>query len=282
MLIVNIITKERDEMTLLLMILAIVIGSAISLIGGSLIFTTKKRRQQAILYAMPFGAGALLAAAFFDLLPESFELGDPRQLLLWTLGGFLFFFILERIAGWFHHHHDHDGNTKNASQRGLIIVGDLMHNAIDGVAIGAAFLVNPALGIVTTLAVSAHEVPKELGTFALLLSRGWKDRTVLLANVATAVATIVTAVIVYTLGSDDGLPIAYLLAITAGFFIYIAASDVIPDIHEQPRKTGMIQAAVLVFGIVLIGSLITVLHSTELHGHDSAHADEHSQVEHGH
>ena len=246
-------------MELLWMVLAIIAGSSISLLGGSLIFTTKKRREQAILIAMPFGAGALLAAAFFDLLPESFEMGNPRTLLLWTLAGFIFFFLLERTAGWFHHHHEHDDHAKNASQRWLIVFGDLMHNAIDGVAIDAAFLANPAHGFITTIAVSAHEVPKELGTFALLLSRGWQDRKVLLANVATAVATIVTAVLVYTLGSDEKLPVDVLLAMTAGFFLYVAASDIIPDIHEQPQRTGMIQAAALVVGVVLVGWVITLL-----------------------
>lgn len=258
-------------MNLLLMIAAIFVGSAISLLGGALLFTTRKRRKQAILLAMPFGAGALLAAAFFDLLPEAFELGNPRELLLWTLGGFLAFFVLERYAEWFHHHHEHDElSGRRASQRKLIVIGDLVHNAIDGAAIGAAFVASPALGVVTTIAVSAHEIPKELGTFALLLSRGWKDRTVLLANVATAVATLVVAISVFVLGSSEQLPIAPLLAVTAGFFLYIAASDVIPDIHEQKRKTGMIQACTLLIGIVIVGGLITILHNTDLntHGHD--------------
>jgi zinc and cadmium transporter len=247
-------------MTLIWMILAIIAGSSISLLGGALIFTTKKRRQQAILIAMPFGAGALLAAAFFDLLPEAFEIGEPRTLLLWALAGFIAFFLLERTAGWFHHHHDHgDMHSKNASQRGLIVFGDLMHNAIDGVAIGAAFLANPALGFITTIAVSAHEIPKELGTFALLLSRGWRDRTVLLANVATAVATVIAAVFVYTLGSTQHLPVDILLASTAGFFLYVAASDIIPDIHEQNQKTGTIQAITLVIGVILVGIVITLL-----------------------
>ncbi len=253
------------------MITAIIIGSAISLLGGALIFTTKKRRQRAILLAMPFGAGALLAAAFFDLLPEAFEQGESSELLLWMLGGFLLFFLFERSASWFHHHHEHDIHLKNSNQRKLIVFGDLMHNAIDGVAIGAAFVVNPALGIITTIAVSAHEIPKELGTFALLLSRGWRDRTVLLANVATAVATIFTAVVVYLLGSGEQLPVAILLAVTAGFFVYIAASDIIPDIHEQPRGPGMIQAGMLVVGVILVGGLITVLHSINLDEHEHGH-----------
>lgn len=245
------------------MVAVIMVGSAISLVGGAVIFTTKKRRALAVLLAMPFGAGALLGAAFFDLLPESFALGEPKQLLLWTLAGFLGFFLLERLAGWFHHHHDHEepDQGKNQRQRVLIVIGDLMHNALDGIAIGVAFLVSPATGVITTIAVSAHEIPKELGTFALLLSRGWRGRIVLLANILTAIATLVTASLVFWLGSADSLPEAPLLALTAGFFVYVAASDIIPDIHEQPRRTGSIQALILLTGVLFVGLVVSLLES---------------------
>ena len=246
-------------MTVFYMILATLAGSVVSLVGGLLLLRAKKRRQAAILLTLPFGAGALLAAAFFDLLPEAFELGDPGELLLWTLAGFIFFFLLERSASWFHHHHDHDGSHQNAQQRRLIVVGDIMHNAIDGLAIGAAFLVSIPTGIITAVAVSAHEIPKELGTFALLLSRGWKDKTVIIANLLTAIATVATALLVYSLGSDAHLPVAPLLALTAGFFIYVAASDIIPEIHEQPHRTGMIQAVMLLTGIAVVGTVVTLL-----------------------
>ena len=263
-------------MDFLWMILAIIIGSSISLLGGSLIFTTKKSRNKAILLAMPFGAGALLAAAFLDLLPEALEMTDYFEVMVWTLVGFIAFFLLERTAGWFHHHHDHTtGKPADSSQRWLIVIGDLTHNAIDGVAIGAAFLANPALGIITTIAVSAHEIPKELGTFALLLSRGWKDKKVLLANVATAVATIIAASVVYLMGTHDEKLLGVLLAVTAGFFLYIAASDIIPDIHEQPQKTGMLQAGALVVGLVSVGILISFLHNTEMHSHGSESSGTH-------
>lgn len=247
-------------MTLVTLIITILLGSALSFIGGLLLLRAKKHRELAILLTLPFGAGALLAAAFFDLLPEAFELGEPRELLMWTLGGFTLFFVLERCATWFHHHHEHDANQhQNVQQRRLIIIGDIMHNAIDGLAIGAAFLVSIPTGIITALAVSAHEIPKELGTFALLLSRGWTNKTVLLANLATAFATIVTALIVFFLGSDAHIPVGPFLALTAGFFIYVAASDIIPDIHEQPRRMGTIQAAMLVGGIAIVGTVITLL-----------------------
>lgn len=246
-------------MTILLMILAIVIGSGISLLGGALLLRFKKQRRRALLLTMPFGAGALLAAAYFDLLPESFELGKPRTMLLYALAGFIFFFVLERCASWFHHHHEHGEHAHNARQRWLIIFGDMAHNAIDGLAIGAAFLVNVPTGIVTTLAVSAHEIPKELGTFALLLSKGWKDKTVILANLATAVATVVAALAVYAIGDTLDSLVGPMLGLTAGFFIYVAASDIIPDIHEQPQKVGTVQAAMLVVGLVLVGWVIELL-----------------------
>ena len=248
-------------MTFLYMILAIIIGSSISLIGGMLLFRFKTRRQLAIMLSLPFGAGALLAAAFFDLLPESFELGEPRHMLIYALVGFIVFFLFERLAPWFHHHHEHEveEDVRNAHQRRMIMFGDLTHNMIDGVAIGAAFLVDIPTGVITTLAVSAHEIPKELGTFAMLLSKGWRGLIVVLANMATAIGTIVMAALVYWSGLDISATIAPLLAATAGFFIYIAASDIIPDIHEQPRRIGTAQAGMLLFGLVGVAAVITRL-----------------------
>ncbi len=245
--------------TFAMMILAILAGSAISLIGGALIFITRKQRTKAINIALPFGAGALLAAAFFDLLPESFNYGDPKVLLVWALVGFTLFFVLERTASWFHHHHEHDQAAQHHHQNILVMIGDLLHNAIDGLAIAAAFLASPATGFITTIAVSAHEIPKELGTFGILLSRGWKDRKVLLANIATAVGTLAAASAVYLLGSSVVLPIGPLLALTSGFFIYVAASDIIPDIHEQPRRLGTVQAGILVVGMILVATVIKLL-----------------------
>lgn len=247
-------------MTILYMILAIIFGSAISLAGGLLLLRTKKYRERALLLALPFGAGALLAAAFFDLLPESFELAHPATMLLYALGGFLAFFMLERLAGWFHDHHDH-GMARDVRQRRLIVVGDIIHNAIDGMAIGAAFLVSVPTGIIATIAVGAHEVPREIGTFALLLSRGWQDKKVIIANLLTIIATVIAALVIYLVGVDMDAFVAPLLAIVSGVFIYIAASDIIPDIHEQPQRTGMIQAGMLIFGLVIVALLIELLHT---------------------
>jgi len=271
-----------EAMTVFIMILVIIAASLISLVGGIALIKVKKKRDLALLLTMPFGAGALLAAAFFDLLPEAFEQADPRTLLMYCLGGFLVFFLLERLAGWFHKHHDHHGERETAQQRRLIMVGDLVHNVIDGLAIGAAFLVSIPTGIITTLAVAAHEIPKELGTFAILLSKGWRGRTVVLANLATAIGTIIAAVAVYSLGSGFEEIVPPLLALTSGFFIYVAASDIIPDIHERPRKEGTLQAGMLLVGVVLVGLAIGLLHETGAHSHGvEAHSHEEEVPAHG-
>jgi zinc and cadmium transporter len=246
-------------MEMLYMTIAIVVGSLLSLMGGFVLLRVKKRRQAALLLTMPFGAGALLAAAFFDLLPESFEGADPAAMLLYCLAGFMAFFLFERLASWFHHHHQHEEGANHAPQRWLIILGDLTHNVIDGIAIGAAFLVSIPTGLITTFAVATHEIPKELGTFAFLLTRGWKDKTVVLANLATAVGTVIAALVVYLVAKESHDFIPPLLALTSGFFLYVAASDIIPDIHEQPQKIGTIQAAMLIIGVVLVGGIITLL-----------------------
>lgn len=251
--------QYTDMDTVWLMLLAIVAGSMISLVGGATLFLAKRRRDRAVQIALPLGAGALLAAAFFDLLPESFDHGEPRSLLLWTLVGFTAFFLFERLATWFHHHHEHSLGKRNESQNRMVVVGDLLHNMIDGVAIGAAFIANPLTGLITTLAVSAHEIPKELGTFGILLSRGWRDRKVLWANVMTAVGTLIVALLTYYIGQTMILPLGPLLAVTAGMFIYIAASDIIPDIHEQSRRVGTWQAAILVASMCVMGLVITLL-----------------------
>ena len=141
----------------------------------------------------------------------------------------------------------------------MLMIGDLLHNMIDGVAIGAAFLSNPMTGIITTLAVSAHEIPKELGTFGILLARGWRDKTVVLANALTAIGTLVVAIAVYSGNSLISIPEGELLALTSGMFIYIAASDIIPSIHEQPRQKANQQALMLLVGVLLVAGLISLL-----------------------
>lgn len=241
------------------MVMAIVAGSVLSLLGGATIFLTKKKRAHAITIALPFGAGALLAAAFLDLLPEAVE--GAEQALVYALGGFLLFFVLERVLGWFHHHHHHgnEQEKRNKTHVNLVIIGDTIHNAIDGVAIGAAFLVSVPTGIITALAVAAHEIPQEIGDFGILLGKGMRPRRVVLVNLLSSLATVALALVTFWLGGSNALPIAPILALVAGMFIYIAASDIIPDIHEKPHATALRQSLMLLLGVVVVAVAVNLL-----------------------
>ena len=236
------------------------IGGIFSLIGGALLLSRKKSAEGLAIYATPFAAGVLLAAAFTDLIPEALnDSSDATQTLSYVLYGIVVFFLLEKFLRWFHHHHEHEGKEKASNS--LVIIGDTLHNALDGVAIGAAFLANPSVGILTTLAVAAHEIPQEIGDFGLMLRNGMSRSKVLQVNIISAFATTITAMLTYTLGDFDRFPLSQLIAITAGFFIYIASSDIIPEIHEKLTKGKRdIRPWLLV-----IGALTTVLLTSFAH-----------------
>jgi len=236
------------------------LGSVISLVGGMVLLRATRLRQQVIVYALPFGAGTLLATAFVSTLPEALEDREPSEILMWALSGFLLFFALERLVGWFHHHHHDDVHGgRDRVHTYLVVIGDTLHNAIDGIAIGAAFLVNPAAGITMSIAVAAHEIPQEIGDFGILLGKGLKPRRVIAVNLMSAMATVVMAMATFWLGGLYQLDASPLLALAAGFFIYIAASDLIPDIHEKPHREGTKQAAMLILGVVAIIAVTSAL-----------------------
>lgn len=268
----------------LLLIGASLVGSLFSLIGGFLLLAKRIKVEQVQRIAVPFAAGALLAAALLDLLPEALE-GNETTLTVMSLVlcGFVVFFVLERFLGWFHHHHDHheQGLKRRQSTRSLIVVGDTLHNAIDGMVIGAAFLADPVVGIITTAAIAAHEIPQEIGDFGVLLSLGMRRRTVLLVNILSAVATVVAAVLVFGLGTTLTAYEPVLLALAAGMFIYIAGSDLVPTIHEErSAKVANYQTMILLFGVVFIGLTTTLTHEfleTQL---DAGHGSEHIEEQH--
>ena len=260
----------------LILIAAVLFGSLLSLAGGIYLLYGKTGVGTLQRVAVPFAAGALLAAAFLDLLPEALEMESADLVLGLALLGLVVFFVLERSLGWFHHHHDDESHGEKRQTSSLIIIGDTLHNFIDGLAIGAAFLVDPAVGIVTTAAIAAHEIPQEIGDFGLLLSKGMSKRKVLLVNVFSAVATLIGAALVFGLAGQIGLSEGILLAITAGFFIYIAASDIIPTIHAEPeRRWANIQTAVLIAGIAIVGIAGHFAHEYIAHSGE----DEHSETE---
>ncbi|HTE21498.1 MAG TPA: ZIP family metal transporter [Candidatus Limnocylindria bacterium] len=258
------------------------VGGVFSLVGGMLLLSRKKTAEALARYSTPFAAGALLAAAFFDLLPESLHELDAEIAARWILGGMVLFFLLEHFLHWFHHHHEHDGkHSQVSSPAPLIIAGDSIHNLLDGVAIGAAFLIDVPTGIVAAIAVAAHEIPQEIGDFGLLLKFGYARRRVILINVLSALTSTIGALVTFWLGSESELPVGALLAVTAGMFIYIASSDLIPTIHEESkRKVGHLAAALLIAGIVVIGITTTVAHQYIDTGHAEEEASAHVEGAH--
>lgn len=270
----------------LLLIIFALIGSVFSLVGGLFMLFNTRAGKLLQKVAVPFAAGALLAASFFDLIPEALH-QSGGEIIPWVLAGFLIFFVLERFLRWFHHHHEHK-NGQDQANRSLIIIGDSLHNFIDGLAIGAAFLVSPITGIVTTFAVALHEIPQEIGDFGLLLSKGMRRRNVLLANIFSALTTVVGAALVFGAGQTLDLPTAAMLAITAGFFIYIAASDIVPTIHQKSSmRTANWETAILLFGVAVVALVTVNLHqvidTSHSHGEESSqHEQEHEANAHEH
>lgn len=247
------------------------VGGVFSLAAGIILLSRRRWADKLAKYAMPFAAGALLSAVFLDLLHEGVEEAEPETVLMAALAGVIIFFFGERFLHWFHHHHQHqqleDDSGNPQRQLGdpstsLVIIGDTVHNALDGVAIAAAFLVSVPTGIVTTLAVAAHEIPQEIGDFGLLLAKGMRRGKVLLVNVLSALATVAAAVLTFALGSADRLPLGVLIGLSAGFLLYIATSDIIPDIHERAPKHRLLdwQPLLLLAGALIVGAAIQLAH----------------------
>lgn len=249
------------------------IGGVFSLLGGMLLLSRRRTAEALAKYATPFAAGALLAAAFFELLPEAIESTAEGAATRWTLLGIIIFFLMEHFLHWFHHHHEHKDKTMRATAP-LIIIGDTLHNFLDGIAIGAAFLINVPTGIVTALAVATHEIPREIGDFGLLLKRGYSRGNVIRINALSALVSTAGAMLTFWIGSYATLPTGEFLAITAGMFIYIATSDLIPAIHQTfNKKYNYVAVALLLLGILTVGIATEIAHEYI----DSAdHGNEHN------
>ncbi len=239
------------------------LGSVGSLIGGLLLIMKERVALAVSHFLASFAAGVLLAFAFFDLLPEAAEAASAGKvdIFFWTLVGILSFFLLERFIHWFHHHEQvHEHERESQSTVPLIIIGDTMHNFVDGVVIAATFLVDARLGMVTTAAIAAHEIPQEIADFGLLLHKGLSKTRVVLINILSACAAFVGALLTYFLGSIVEQYVPLLLALTAGFFIYIATSDLIPEIqYEKNRTYALVKAGLLIAGAVSIWVILRLV-----------------------
>ena len=274
---------------LILIIIFTAVGGVLSVMAAAVFLLLRDHHRNAVLpHGISFAIGALLAVAFWGLIPEAFAEVKPEQFQALSgtiLAGILGFFVLEKLLIWRHchygsceahgddgqgddhaHGHSHSHGHGNAKSAGaLIILGDSIHNFVDGVLIAAAFLTDVQLGIVTSLAVAAHEIPQEVGDFAILLDSGYSRGKALFYNILASLTTVLGGVLAYFSLEDlhDSLP--YFLALAASSFIYIAVADLIPSLHTKTdMKTSLQQIALIAAGVFLICSLHGIVHNIEL------------------
>ena len=272
---------------LLLIILFTAIGGILSVLAAAVFLLLPDHRRNAVLpHGISFAIGALLAVAFWGLIPEAFATANPAQIQTLSgtiLAGILGFFILEKLLIWRHCHygaceaHGDDGHEDShehghvfshshnhgiaKSTGALIIVGDGIHNFVDGVLIAAAFLTDAQLGIVTSLAVAAHEIPQEVGDFAILLQSGYSKGKALFYNVLASLSTVLGGILAYFSLEDLHQSLPYFLALAASSFIYIAVADLIPSLHKKTdMKNSLQQIALIAAGVLLICSLHSITH----------------------
>ena len=237
--------------TLFYIIAATLIISLISLVGGLLMLVKEKLAEHLAVHFLSLAAGVLLATAILDLLPEAVESASQvGNVYLLIIAGIVFFFFAERYLLWFHHHDEPHGLKPT---RYLILFGDAMHNLMDGLAVGASFSVSPQLGIITSLAVAGHEIPQELADLAILVKGGMKIEKALLFNFLSALTAILGGLIAFAFASIAQFTIPFFIAFTTGMFIYIAASDLIPELHLQfLRDARWHQAGLFLVGIIVV------------------------------
>jgi zinc and cadmium transporter len=253
-------------------ILFCLVGGVLSVLAASLFMLIPgKQRQRLLPHMVSYAIGALLGAAFLALLPHAVEypgVGDVHNVTFTVLIGVLGFFLLEKMVLWRHchaqdcevHGEEHGHRHGEDTARGMmILIGDGMHNLVDGVLIAAAFLTDVHLGIVTSIAVATHEIPQELGDFSILLHSGYSRMKALIFNILASLTTVVGGVVAYYSLQDAQAVVPYVLAVAAASFIYIAVADLIPGLHRRTEARVTLQQIMLISAGV---ATIYLAHST--------------------
>lgn len=248
-------------MTLLYIVLATLAGGLLSVvIAASLTLAVLGRLVQ---HLVSLSTGVLLSTALLNVLPEAFESrAEPHNLFATLLGGLLFFFLLEKAELYRHgHHHEHDehehhhGFDRRQAGRGgwSVLIGDSIHNFCDGIIIAAAFLADVRLGIVTALAIIAHEIPQEVGDYIVLLNAGFSRARALLYNALSGLASVAGGVLGYFVVGPWEAAFPYLLVVAASSFVYVAVADLIPQLqHRLSLRATIAQLAWLATGLVVV------------------------------
>lgn len=237
-----------------------ILGS-LGAIGAAATFLLLSEKLQKLLISIliSYAIGILLTASLFGLIPEAIESsgGEPHLIMPFVLGGILFFFMLEKIIIW-RNCQDEVCDIHNAAGP-LVLVGDAFHNFTDGVVIAAAFLTDFSVGVVVGLSILIHEIPQETGDFGILLHSGYSRRKAFLLNSISSMATIPSAIISYFVLDAFSIAVPYLLAISAASFIYIALTDLTPELHKRANPKYSIRQVILILAGVTTMALIIML-----------------------
>lgn len=254
---------------LLILVCAALGGIASAAFALAFLWVPEARGARILPHFVSFATGALLGAALLALLPEAIEgasVAGAQGLGLALLIGLGVFFVIEKLVLWWHsqayeaehppgaagHAHAH-GHHRDRASGVLVLIGDSIHNALDGVLIAAAFLKDPSLGFLTTFAVAAHEVPHRVGDFALLVHAGLSQRRALILNLATGLASLLGALLAYFALRQAMGALPYALAFAAAGFLYIAVAGLIPGLHRRADpRTSAIQVVLITLGVLVI------------------------------
>ena len=251
-------------------VLFCLMGGLLSVLAAALFLVLKESLRNHLPHLVSFATGALLGAAFLGLLPHAMAAvssQDTHVIPMAVLLGLLGFFLLEKLVLWRHCHEDHcevhapDSKARRNSAGTLILIGDGLHNFLDGILIAGAFLTDIHLGVVTSLAVAAHEIPQEVGDFAVLLHSGFSRGRAFFYNVLSSLTTVIGGILAFVALQDLEQILPYILAVAASSFIYIAVADLIPTLHQRVTGKEAFQQIILIgIGILLIYAAHSTLH----------------------
>lgn len=249
--------RVANNMTLFWIILLNSAISLISLIGVSTFLIKYLRKSQFSGFVISFSAGVLLSSAFLNMLTEAVDESNG-SILIYALFGMVIGFLMERSMLWYHHHHSETHNIKPTAS--IVLLGDAIHNFIDGLAIAATAVISPQSAIVMTIGIAAHEIPQEFADFMILVHSGMKRKTALFYNFISALTAIFGGIAGYFFINRFHYLLPVALALTGGTFIYIAAADLIPSLHENYHKNkSRNQTFAFLLGIFLIYFLSVIV-----------------------
>jgi zinc and cadmium transporter len=230
---------------------ASIVVSLISFVGVISLLLKENLLNKILLLLISFSAGALIGGAFLHLIPEAVEKsGHSNEVYLFVIVGFILFFVLEKYLHW---RHCHKGKCEIHMFTYINLVGDGVHNFIDGLIIGSSFMVNVSFGLTTTFAIVMHEIPQEIGDFGVLVYGGLNKNKALFYNFLSALTAVLGTAIGYALANTSDVFLKLLMPVAAGGFIYIASCDLIPELHkEQNLKKATLSMAVFILGVAFM------------------------------